>query len=243
MDLPSDNVLPMPKPSLTVVPRAAPPAVLPPPEPGFEHVSRYWDPKRQSVAAKVMPGEFYVTRQDEFILTVLGSCVAACIWDPVARVGGMNHFMLASPGAGSEESPGIGAATRYGVFAMEFLVNGVLALGARRERLCVKVAGGGAVLGHMTSSVGAKNVEFVRQYIATERLKLMGEHLGGELPRKLCFHPLSGSAQVKALATIRNDTIVTRERRYAEKLASGAPSGAVELFEGRDDTPRPPDRR
>ena len=202
---------------------------LPPAESGFAHINRYWDPRRQSIAAKIMPGEYYVTQGDEFILTVLGSCVAACVWDPVARVGGMNHFMLVSPG-NAPDDPVIGAATRYGVFAMEFLVNGVLALGGKRERLCVKVAGGAAVLAQTTINVGAANVDFVRRYIKTERLQLMGEHLGGEQPRKLCFHPRTGSAQVKPLNRLRNDTIASRERAYARVLQDHPPTGAVELF-------------
>lgn len=202
---------------------------LPPAMPGFAHINRYWDPRRRAVSAKVQPGEFYVSSNDEFIITTLGSCVAACVWDPVARVGGMNHFMLVSPGGGPEEQ-GIGASTRYGVFAMEFLVNGVLALGGKRERLCIKVAGGGAVLGEMMTNIGAANIAFVRSYIQTERLKLMGEHLGGLLPRKLCFHATSGSAQVKSLARLKNDTIVTRERKYARDLQTSPPTGAVELF-------------
>lgn len=212
---------------------------MPPASPGFAHVNRYWDPRRHAFSAKVMPGEFYVSREDEFIITTLGSCVAACVWDPVACVGGMNHFMLASPGGGPEDQAGIGAATRYGVFAMEFLVNGVLALGGKRERLCVKVAGGGAVLAQTTINVGAANIAFVRQYIQTERLKLMGEHLGGLLPRKLIFHPISGSAQVKALARLKNDTIVTRERQYAHELRTSPPSGAVELFKTENGAPKP----
>ena len=209
-----------------------------PAAPGFAHINRYWDPKRHAISAKVQPGEYYVTQQDEFIITTLGSCVAACVWDPVASVGGMNHFMLASPGGGPEEQ-GIGASTRYGVFAMEFLVNGVLALGGKRERLCVKIAGGGAVLGQMMTNIGAANIAFVRSYIQTERLKLMGEHVGGLLPRKLCFHATSGSAQVKSLARLKNDTIVTRERKYAQDLQTTQPTGAVELFKRDGEPPKP----
>lgn len=212
------------------------PATLPPAAPGFAHVNRYWDRKRHAIAAKVIPGEYYVTRDGEFILTTLGSCVAACVWDPVARVGGMNHFMLVSPG--EPDAPGIGAATRYGIFAMEFLVNGVLALGGKRSRLCVKVAGGGAVLDQSTISVGAANIAFVRDYIRTEGLKPMGEHLGGNLPRKLCFHPATGDAQIKLLRRLPNDTLVTRERQYAKALQSPLPSGTVELFNPDNKGPR-----
>lgn len=199
--------------------------------PGFGHINRYWDQTRLSMAAKVLPGEFYVSCQDEFMLTTLGSCVSACVWDPVAGVGGLNHFMLPEPGRGFEcdlKSPN--DATRYGLFAMEFLINGILQHGGKRARLLAKIAGGGRVLRQATD-IGLRNIAFVRQYLLLESLQVVGEHLGGDLPRKLCFHPLTGRAQIKLLDNMTNSTIADRERQYSADLARRSQQGLVEIFD------------
>ena len=203
---------------------------LPATLPGFEHINRYWDPYRQAPAVKVLPGECYVSNQHEYILTTLGSCIAACIWDPVAGVGGLNHFLLAQPAASfSPAAQANDSALRYGLFAMEVLINAILKHGGRRERLLVKIAGGGAVL-NGASDIGASNIAFTRHYLQTEKLPLQGEHVGGDLPRKVCFHPQTGQAQVKSLVTTRNDTVAARERLYVEILGKAVASGGVELF-------------
>lgn len=199
--------------------------------PGFEDTNRYWDRTRLSMAAKVLPGEFYVSAQDEFVLTTLGSCVSACVWDPVAGVGGVNHFMLPEPVEGFEvDLKRPNEATRYGIFAMEFLINGILQNGGKRARLRAKIAGGGRVLRH-TTDIGERNIAFVRQYLITESLQLVGEHLGGDLPRKLCFHPLTGQAQIKVLDNMANTTLAEREKNYVADLARGPQPGLVEIFD------------
>src|ERR1700761_1090130 len=121
--------------------------------PGFGHVLRSWDKANSRWSARIMPGEYFVTRGDEIISTVLGSCISACIRDPALGIGGMNHFMLpedVSQGSSSWLDPKAGLSTRYGSFAMETLVNDLLKLGARRERLEVKLTGGGRILASMT---------------------------------------------------------------------------------------------
>lgn len=200
--------------------------------PGFGHVNRYYDSTRGCVAAKILPGEFYVTREAEVILTVLGSCVSACIWDPQALVGGMNHFML--PASGEREPGGnqIASASdgaRYGTVAMEHLINALLKHGGRRERLLVKVVGGGRVLAGATD-VGARNIAFVREFIRNEKLRLVGEHLGSVFPRKVCFDPMSGRAQVKELGSVRNETVARRELEYQSSLSGATTGGEIELF-------------
>ena len=206
-------------------------STAPPPLRGFEHVNRYYDPHRDAMTAKILPGEFYVTKQDEYIMTVLGSCVSACIWDPDRRVGGMNHFMLPET---NDQTRLISFATaseaaRYGTFAMEHLINEVMKHGARRASLLIKIVGGGRVLAGATD-VGARNINFVRDFIRNENLRLVGEHVGGFLPRKVSFHPLTGRAQVKELRSMANPTIVDRERAYQTQLRSDAKGGDVELF-------------
>lgn len=195
--------------------------------PGFEHVNRFWDNAHQRYAAKIMPGEFYVSnRTDEVIATVLGSCISACVRDPVAKVGGMNHFMLPA----TEEQNFLGAATRYGQWAMEYLINEVLKQGGRRERLEVKIFGGGQVLSNMTD-IGAKNIAFAREYLSREGFRIQSEDVGTVFPRKVLFFPDSGRVRVKRLQSTRNDTVVKRETEYLQTIQkAGDNSGEIELF-------------
>ncbi|MCH9673573.1 MAG: chemoreceptor glutamine deamidase CheD [Gammaproteobacteria bacterium] len=202
----------------------------PPMLPGFEHIRRYWDPARGIYAAKLLPGEFYVTRSRELLVTVLGSCVSACVWDANANIGGMNHFML--PDASDAVAglvDGFDESARYGCFAMEHLVNALLSYGAVRERLRVKLAGGAQMHAHH-AQVGERNVRFVRDYLRIENMSLVGEHVCGHLPRKVVFDPLSGAAQVKSLRRLHNDTIAQRESSYRHTLESGPVNTDIELF-------------
>ncbi|HMM76004.1 MAG TPA: chemoreceptor glutamine deamidase CheD [Gammaproteobacteria bacterium] len=204
-----------------------PPRVLP----GFEHIGRYYDPTRQMMTAKILPGELYVTTQDEAIVTVLGSCVSACIWDRAAGIGGMNHFMLPTTGEQSRVADFAHAseAARYGSFAMEALINAILKFGGRRAALQIKIVGGGRVLRGSTD-VGARNIEFVREFIRNEGLNVLGEHVGGVLPRKVWFHPLSGRALVKELKSTATTTVANREQQYASQIGQDAKGGDIELF-------------
>ena len=195
---------------------------------GFEHIRRYWDNTHQTFAAKIMPGEFYVTCRDEAIITSLGSCVSACIRDRESGVGGMNHFML--PHAGDSGAAGgacISDAARYGSFAMEQLINEILKAGGRRENLEVKLAGGGHVLANMHSDIGARNIEFVRNYLSQEGLQLLGEDLGGHAPRRVVYFPASGKVRVRKL---RGQSIVSQERSYRERISQRPVAGDIELF-------------
>jgi len=142
---------------------------------GFEDVNRYWDRQHHIVAAKILPGEYYVTNDDELVSTVLGSCVSACIRDKVTGVGGMNHFMLPETtqhklNAGVESV--VGNATRYGNYAMEHLINVILENGGKRKNLEVKVFGGGKIIPTL-GDVGMRNIDFVLEYIDTEALQLI----------------------------------------------------------------------
>ena len=156
---------------------------------GFEGINRFWDRQREIFAAKILPGEYYVTTQDELISTVLGSCVSACIRDPAMRIGGMNHFML--PSGNSESRHVDSEATRYGNFAMEKLINDILKNGGRREQLEVKVFGGGNVLKNMgATDIGGGNIRFVREYLKMEGFKIISEDLGDIYPRKVIYDPI-----------------------------------------------------
>jgi chemotaxis protein CheD len=187
----------------------------------------YYDRGFERDAAKILPGECYVTNLDMVLVTVLGSCVAACLRDPAARVGGMNHFML--PDTSQEESI-ISKPTRYGIYAMELLINDILRRGGRRERLEAKVVGGANVLeGFGADTVGERNASFVMRFLKTEGIRLAGHDLLSLYARKVYYFPVSGRLLVKELRTLNNDTLARREQQYRQKIAGEGP-GKVELF-------------
>jgi chemotaxis protein CheD len=200
--------------------------------PQFEHITRYWDSEHACFAARLMPGEYYVTRHAEVIATVLGSCVSACIRDARLGYGGMNHFMLPLDGSQGQSAWGsvASAATRYGNVAMERLINDILKLGGRRENLEIKLVGGGRVLADMTTDIGARNIEFVRHYVAEEGFKVLGEDLGDVHPRRVVYFPQSGRIRVRKLSSGRDETLAARERQYLQQLDAKPVEGEVELF-------------
>ena len=197
---------------------------------GFvEHLAgnRYFDPIFGTEAVKVLPGEYFVTTTDMLLVTVLGSCVSACIRDREAGIGGMNHFMLADCGDHSPYS----ASARYGTYAMEVLINHLLKLGARRGSLEAKVFGGGRVMASLpSSSVGERNSSFVLDFLHTEGIFVAAQDLLDVYPRKVYFFPATGRVLVKTLMRLHNDTVQRREREYAARLTETPVSGDIELF-------------
>lgn len=188
----------------------------------------YYDRTFDRDAAKILPGEYYFTCKDMLIVTVLGSCVAACIRDRLTGVGGMNHFML--PSGGESDGP-VSASMRYGTYAMEVLINELLKAGARRDNLEAKVFGGGSVLSGFTSmNVGERNADFVREYLRVENIRLIAEDLNDVHPRKVYFFPRSGKVLVKKLRQLNNNTLVNREQDYANRLQTRNVGGEIELF-------------
>jgi chemotaxis protein CheD len=162
------------------------------------------------------------------IVTVLGSCVSACIRDRVTGIGGMNHFML--PDGGDADSP-VSASMRYGTYAMEILINDLLKAGAKRENLEAKVFGGGNVLrGFIAINVGERNAQFVRDYLQAENIRLVAQDLNDVYPRKVYFFPRSGKVLVKKLRQLNNNTLVNREQDYASRLQKTPVAGDIELF-------------
>lgn len=189
----------------------------------------YYDRTFDCDAAKILPGEYYYTCKDMMIVTVLGSCVSACIRDRVTGIGGMNHFMLPD-GGGDVDSP-VSASMRYGTYAMEVLINELLKAGARRENLEAKVFGGGNVLrGFVSMNVGERNAQFVRSYLRNENIKVLAEDLNDIYPRKVYFFPRTGKVLVKKLRQLNNNTLVNREQDYAQRLQTTRVAGDVELF-------------
>ena len=197
------------------------------PLPGFESVKRYWDNTNDCVAAKILPGEYYVSATSELITTVLGSCISVCIRDPKNGVGGMNHFML--PKDNSVTDSIVSEAARYGNYAMEHLINDILHYGGERKNLEFKVFGGGKVL-DMKMDIGKKNIKFVFEYLQTEHFSVLSEDVGDIYPRKVNYFPKSGIAKVKKLKKLHNKTIATRENKYMEDIKKAPVSSDIELF-------------
>ena len=196
-----------------------------------EQPNHYFDPNFRIETAKILPGEYHATDRDMALVTVLGSCVSACIRDSVSGIGGMNHFMLPDEVKIVGSHGNVSAGGRYGVHAMELLINQVLKLGGRRERLEAKVFGGGNVLqGFMLSNVGEQNAEFIVEYLNLERIPIVARDLLDVWPRKIYFFPRSGRVMVKRLRKANNDTIVLRERDYGARLFHSQVEGAAELF-------------
>lgn len=207
------------------------PQIRPPCFAQFKHINRYWDKERSVHAAKILPGEYYVTSQEETIVTVLGSCVSACVRDRISGTGGMNHFMLPQD-TGCDfpngQSPLLRLSTRYGSYAMESLINAIINHGGQRKNLEFKVFGGGRIIKGM-SDVGRSNVYFVHKYLHTEGFDIVSEDVGGNYPRKIVYFPRTGRVLMKKLRSLHNDTVFDREANYRDTL-KGPIEGEVELF-------------
>ncbi|MDH5832636.1 chemoreceptor glutamine deamidase CheD [Luteimonas kalidii] len=184
----------------------------------------YFDSALQTQAIRLLPADYLVTDQPIALVTLLGSCVAACLYDPAMRLGGMNHFML--PGGGDNDA----TSARYGVNAMELLINDLLKRGARRQRLQAKVFGGGNVLsGFHSHPIGTRNARFVLDYLDAEKIPVLAQDLGDNQARKVGFFVQTGRSLVKRLPATR-DEVVDAERALYGRLARAPVAGTVELF-------------
>ena len=181
-----------------------------------------------AIRIHVVQGEQHVESDPNAMLTtILGSCIAACIWDPVGGIGGMNHFLL--PGEENQTAdPGSpGSSARYGVHAMELLVNALLRRGARRERLQAKLFGGGRMIRGLTD-IGEMNAAFAERFVQAEGIPVVGGSLRGNQGRRIQFWPASGRARQVLL---RPDTLTVFQTEYQTSAAKApSPTGAVELF-------------
>ncbi|HYG91607.1 MAG TPA: chemotaxis protein [Azospirillum sp.] len=196
---------------------------------GMRSDGSYYDPDFKSYVVPVMLGHHRISsRADDMLVTTLGSCVAACLYDPAVRVGGMNHFLL--PGAPAEG--GIGVPTRYGSVAMERLINDLLGRGARKERLEVKLFGAARVI-DTSQDVGAANAAFVLDFVKREGLTLAGQDLGGASGRRVHFFPTTGKAMRRLLRPEAERETVLQELDYLRALKREPLEGTIEVFDGR----------
>lgn len=188
----------------------------------------YFDPYFELDAVKLLPGEYYVTARDMILVTVLGSCVCACIRDQLTGIGGMCHFMLPDQ---QRDNAFIDSSMRYGSHAMETLINQLLKNGAQREQLQAKVFGACNALaspgGH---KLGEKNSRFVVSYLEKERIPVLARDLLDVYPRKVYFFPRTGRVMVKKLKKLNNTTILDREVDYYNRLTEMDMSGDMEIF-------------
>ncbi|MBT3437006.1 MAG: chemoreceptor glutamine deamidase CheD [Oceanospirillaceae bacterium] len=197
---------------------------------GFESVKRYWDNAMAISTAKLMPGEVYVSGEDEMIMTVLGSCVSACIRNPRTNIGGMNHFMLPQMGASASMLTLDGTAARYGNWAMEVLINEILNYGGSKRDLEVKLFGGGKVLDNMTMDIGKRNIDFVFSFLDKEGINVVAHDVGDRFPRKLLYFPNTGKVRVRKLQSTNQATIVRREAAYLNDIKTSPRDGDIDLF-------------
>jgi chemotaxis protein CheD len=185
-------------------------------------MSRYWDPKVGAFVVQVLPGELHVTDEDIVIGTVLGSCVSACLRDVRRGIGGINHFMLPYVVRGDD-----GESARYGVYALECLVNQVLGPLGTRADLEVKAFGGGRVI-EGGGDIGRGNIELVRRFFASENIPITAEDLGDQFARRVRYWPRTGRTQIQRIPMARAVNVVAKEQRAARRLT--AAPGSVELF-------------
>jgi chemotaxis protein CheD len=183
----------------------------------------FYDAFFKNDAVKILPGEYFVYTEDILIMTTLGSCIAACLWDREARIGGMNHFMLPEGEADSG---------RYGSYAMELLINEMMKQGASRGSMEAKVFGGGQVIDGMSSmNIGERNTAFAIDYLKTERIPIMAKDVLGPYPRKVCFLPASGKAMVKRLAGANTASLAAQDRAAVQRaVPASTGGGSVDLF-------------
>ena len=189
----------------------------------------HFDSSTGAMAIWIYQGDFYVSsRPDLFLTTVLGSCVAVCVRDPIAGCGGMNHFLLPDSENMEDQYPSL--ALRYGSYSIERLLNAILSRGGRRERLEVKVFGGANVQAGY-SDIGGRNVDFIEHYFAKERISVSAADLRGNLPRKLRYFPTTGRAQVRFLRYTDATDIVNSESILRSKVSHpNATATDVEVF-------------
>lgn len=204
------------------------------PLPGFEHVGRSWNKKAGRWHVTIKPGEVYISKEPETILTVLGSCISVCIYDSMNKIGGMNHFMLPEQGQHTKDIWGNNAKTsqfRYGNWAMEFLINEIIKNGGNRQYFKIKIFGGGQVSASM-ADIGQRNILFTYDFLKKENFTIEASDIGDVFPRKIKFDPISGKVLMKHIKVDEN-CLEKTERYHLDKLRAktdDSNSGSIELF-------------
>jgi chemotaxis protein CheD len=195
----------------------------------------YWDHRFQRRVIKLLPGDFEVVNNGQMMVTILGSCVSACIRDKIQSIGGMNHFLLpgdqktsARPHWDYLDS----AAARYGDLAMEKLINNIIKLGGKRENLEAKVFGGANMFNSgISTNIGEQNVQFVKEYLDIEKINIMGMDTGGDNARKIYYIPQTGEVFLKRIDRSNNNTIQLRESQYLKQAKATRTTAEISFFD------------
>ncbi len=193
----------------------------------------YWDHRFKRNTIKLLPGDFDVVHGPEMLVTVLGSCVAACIRDTKSGIGGMNHFLLPTEKKNknaTEWNDYNSAATRYGDLAMEQLINKIVAMGGKRENFEAKIFGGARMFETSFSDIGAKNIEFVTKYLKIEKIRTLSHDTAGNHARKIYYIPESGEVYLKRITNTNNDTIKNREYKYLSEARKARTTADISFF-------------
>jgi chemotaxis protein CheD len=195
---------------------------------------RHFNTHFQSDVTTIHPGEYHASAEDGIIATVLGSCVAVALYDPVHRFGGLNHFML--PGhLKDRERYYLTNAGKYGMFAMELLINEMLKMGTRRKDLIAKVFGGASVLnrqGTFSSTIPEDNIRFAQSFLETEGIPVVAQDVGGRIARKIFYFPTTSRVLLKRISGTLIRPVEQQEEQYLETIREKAEDqGAVTFFE------------
>lgn len=185
------------------------------------------DPMRLEVTIHI--GALHASSKPTVVYTLLGSCVGVCLYDPVARIGGMNHILL----PGRADLKHFDAAARYGINAMELLINKILKLGGSRDRLLAKAFGGAHILPAISpeNGTGRKNIEFVLEFLKMEAIQLVSNDLGGRKARQIYFHTDTGEVLLKRISRFNTPAVGAEERKVLELARrKAADPGSVTLF-------------
>ncbi len=194
----------------------------------YDGKKRYYDNICEHTIVKLYTGDCYVTAESrELLVTILGSCVAVCARDPIAKVGGMNHILL--PGTGSIKLNNTTGSTRYGAFAMEKLINGLIKLGGRKSRIETKIFGGSQVMRN-DSMIGNRNIKFVEEYLHNESIPILAKDVGGDLPRRIHYFPDTGKVRLRRLRRKDDLRIAAKEREFVQTKVASDSSGEIEIF-------------
>jgi chemotaxis protein CheD len=184
----------------------------------FDGVKRYYDQNLEMTVVKLLTGDCYFTGDArEMLVTILGSCISVCLRDPVAKVGGMNHILLPGDSNVKLSKGDLGYSTRFGAYAMEELINGMLKLGASKARMEAKIFGGGNVINNATL-IGDKNVIFATQFLEQEKIPIKSKDVGGIDARRLHFFPDTGKAFIRKLKRKEDLVILDKEKEYQERI-------------------------
>jgi len=193
----------------------------------------YWDGRFKRNTVKLLPGEYHSTKGDEMLVTVLGSCVAACIRDARSGIGGMNHFLLPEQ-RNSENKKNFAesydsSVTRYGDLAMEMLINDIIRRGGDRKYFEAKVFGG-AQMFESSMQIGQRNIEFVREYLDFESIPINSEDVAGKQGRKVYYIPETGEIFLKRIVSLHNNTIEQREAKYLRQAKETKTEAEIDFF-------------